>query len=281
MALKHLLSALQTPAPAMAMASLDALPGMPGRPKPARRWPARRWTGARTAAGPLPPRPPLAEITGRSPVNAPPMARHSPSARPFAALLPDCELRQGLQTRQSRRVSCWNRRPTGRCACAMTTPAPLNTPPFATGWRGGIREGEPPWRPARILMVLGVSDGRYPRRPAGMGMISFGTRGHRPHRLRLDGRSERLARDQALFRRQIAGRRSGWCRSPAAGAGRVGTDARPGAGADRALHRRSRRPRPAGKSPRACPLPAPRPRRSSPLRTGRRQMNAAPTLPAG
>lgn len=210
-ALTHLLSALQTPAPAMAMASLYALPGMP--------WPAETGTAlAREALdGRAQPRwaaaaeGPLAEITG---LIARPRPGDGEELRRrldrFAALLPDSELRRGLQTRlnllrpllRSATVPDWG------LLTALAAPRPPE-PPAALRIVEGvsvIRESEPPWRPARILMVLGVSDGRYPRPPANSAMFMDSEREAiaQATGLQVEGRAERLARDLALFQRQIA-----------------------------------------------------------------------------
>ena len=210
-ALTHLLSALQTPAPAMAMASLYALPGMP--------WPAETGTAlAREALdGRAQPRwaaaaeGPLTEITGLiarpRPTDGEELRRRLDR---FAALLPDSELRQGLQTRLNllRPFLRSATAPDWALLTALAAPRPPEPPAPLRIIEGVsvIREGEPPWRPARILMVLGVSDGRYPRPPANSAMFMDSEREviARATGLRLEGRSERLARDLALFRRQIA-----------------------------------------------------------------------------
>lgn len=210
-ALTHLLSALQTPAPAMAMASLYALPSMPwpdatgtalarealdGRAQP-------RWAAA--AEGPL------AEITGL-------IARPRPAdgeelrrrLEQFAALLPDNNLRHGMQARLNLlrphlRVAT---APDWALLTALAAPRPPEPPAPLRIVEGVsiIREGEPPWRPAHILMVLGVSDGRYPRPPANSALFMDSERETIAQAigLRLEGRAERLACDLALFRRQIA-----------------------------------------------------------------------------
>lgn len=210
-ALTHLLAALQTPAPAMAMASLYALPGMP--------WPAQ--TGAALAREALEGRAqprwaaeaggPLAEITGL-------IARPRPTQNDelrrrldrFAALLPDSALRQGLQARLNllRTYLHGQSAPDWALLTSMAAPRPQDPPEPRRCVEGVsiLRETDEPWRPCRILMVLGVRDGRYPRPPANSAMFMDSEREiiAQTTGLRLQGRAERLAEGLALFRRQIA-----------------------------------------------------------------------------
>lgn len=273
-ALTHLLSALQNPAPAMAVASLYALPGLP--------WPAE--TGAALAREALDGRAqphwaaaaegPLQEITG---LIARPRPTNGKELRQrfnrFLALLPDSRLRQDLQTRLSllRPYLLSTTAPDWALLTALAAPRPVEPPAPLRIVEGVsiIREGEQPWRLARILMVLSVSDGRYPRPPANSPIFMDSERATIAQTTGLQrlGRAKRLARDLALFQRQIAlpsqqlvlfCPRQGLDESPMMPG--------PPSVTGRALHRQSRRPRPTSdRTGKSDPRPASRPCRISPL----------------
>lgn len=154
-ALTHLLAALQTPAPAMAVASLYALPDMP--------WPPE--TGAALARealeGHAQPRwaaetgDALAEITGL-------IARPRPADRDelrrrldrFVTLLPDSALRRGLAERLNllRPYLRGSTPPDWTVLTALASPRSPEPPEpqRITDGVSIIREGETPWRPATL-----------------------------------------------------------------------------------------------------------------------------------
>lgn len=210
-ALTHLLAALQTPAPAMAVASLYALPDMPWAPETGTALAREaleghaqpRWAAETGDA--------LAEITGL-------IARPRPADRDelrrrldrFVTFLTDSALRRGLAERLNllRPHLRGSTPPDWTVLTALASPR-MPEPPEPQRITDGVSiilEGETPWRPASILMVLGVSDGRYPRPPANSAMFTDSEREiiAQTTGLRLKGRAERLEQELDLFRRQIA-----------------------------------------------------------------------------
>ena len=207
-ALVHLLSALQTPAPVMAIASLYALPDLP--------WDAA--TGAALAREALGGHPqphwvmdgPMRDLTGLiarpRPVDGEDLRKR---LNQFAMLLPPSAMRDEINRRLPllRAHLRAQTPPDWGLLTAIVAPRAPAAPEVARSVEGVaiIREGEDPWRPARVLLVLGVQDGRYPRAPGNSAMFLDSERAAiaAATGLRLSGRAEKLAQAMALFHRQI------------------------------------------------------------------------------